>query len=77
MNRDRHRLKFCSETGLWVPVAECARARGKRGRSALRRTALAASLALTFAAQAADSLPVAAQQFVAREPQAWPRRGPP
>jgi filamentous hemagglutinin len=66
MNRDRHRLKFCHQTGLWVPVAECARGRGKRGRSTLRRTALAVSLALTFAAQAADSLPVAAQQFVAR-----------
>jgi filamentous hemagglutinin len=68
MNRDRYRLKFNADTGLWVPVAECMRARGKRGRSAARRTVIAAALALGLGAQAgaAGNLPVAAGQFVTR-----------
>lgn len=68
MNRDRYRLKFNCDTGLWVPVAECMRARGKQGRSALTRTVLAASIALGLAqpVHAQRNLPVAAEQFVAR-----------
>lgn len=68
MNRDRYRLKFNCDTGLWVPVAECMRARGKQGRSALTRTVLAASIALGLApaVHAQRNLPVAAEQFIAQ-----------
>jgi filamentous hemagglutinin family protein len=68
MNRGCYRLKFNVSTGLWVAVAECMRARGKRGRGALRRSALASAigLALSTPVLADRSLPVAADQFIAK-----------
>jgi filamentous hemagglutinin len=54
MNRNRHRLVRNAATGLWTPVAETARGRGKHGAVAT----LAAACLAALAGQAVAELPV-------------------